>query len=350
MIKYCINKREIGNGYPVYIIAEISANHNQKYSEAVKLIHAAKQSGADAVKLQTYTPDTLTINCNNKYFTINDGLWKGSNLYALYSKSYTPWEWQPKLKIVANKLGLDLFSTPFDSTSVDFLEEMGVPAYKISSFEIIDIPLILKIAQTGKPIILSTGMASIEEIWEALQTIRSVGNDQIVLLKCNSGYPAQLSEMNLKTIPNMANLFQTPIGLSDHTLSTIPPIVAVTLGACIIEKHFTLTRDNIGFDNAFSLEPHEFKAMVDSVRQTEMSLGNINYTISKYESSSKVFRKSLFVVKDIKLGELFTSENIRSIRPGYGLLPKIISKIIGQRASVDIACGTPLNWRMVGEK
>ncbi len=343
-----IKKKLIGNDYPVYIIAEVSANHNQDYDQAVELIKAAKDAGADAVKLQTYTPDTLTIPCANKYFTLGKGtLWEGKNLYDLYHDAYTPWEWQPKLKRIANKLGLDLFSTPFDPTSVDFLEKMNVPAYKVASFEIVDIPLIQRIAQTGKPIILSTGMASLSEIDEAVQAIRDEGNNQIALLKCTSAYPALPQEMNLRNIPHLAEAFQVPVGLSDHTLDIAAPVAAVALGACIIEKHFTLSRSVPGPDSVFSLEPHEFKAMADAIRQTEKSLGQVQYIVSEHEKASKVFRRSLFVVKDMKKGEIFSKENVRSIRPGFGLPPKNIDIILGRKASRDIVCGTPLSWKII---
>lgn len=344
-----IKKKQIGIDHPVYIIAELSANHNQDYNQAVELIKAAKDAGADAVKLQTYTPDTLTIHCNNKYFTIGKGtIWEGENLYDLYEKAYTPWEWQPELKKIANKLGLDLFSTPFDTTSVDFLEKMNVPAYKVASFEIIDIPLIRRIAQTGKTIILSTGMASLSEIEEAVHTIRNEGNNNIALLKCTSAYPALPEDMNLRTIPHLADTFHVPVGLSDHTLGIAAPVAAVVLGACIIEKHFTLSRSVPGPDSVFSLESNEFRAMVDAIRQTEKALGSIDYSISEHEKASKVFRRSLFVVKDMKKGDLFTENNVRSIRPGYGISPKYIQSLLAKRAIKDIKKGTPLQWDMIG--
>jgi len=342
---FLINSRAIGNGQIVYIIAELSANHNQDFNQAVKLIHAAKESGADAVKLQTYTPDTLTINCDNNYFGIGKGtIWEGKNLYSLYKEAYTPWEWQPNLKKIANDLGMDLFSTPFDSSSVDFLESMDVPAYKVASFEIVDIPQIQKIARTGKPIILSTGMASLAEIEEAVHVIRKDGNDQIALLKCTSAYPALPEEMNLRTIPHLAQMFDIPVGLSDHTLGISVPVAAVALGACIVEKHFTLSRRMPGPDSAFSLEPQEFKAMVEAIRETEKALGRVCYEVSEHEKASRVFRRSLFAVEDIAEGELLTDKNIRSIRPGYGLPPKYFHEILGKKAWVNIRKGTPLHW------
>ena len=343
-----LRKKKIGTSFPVYIIAELSANHNQDFNQAVALIKAAKESGADAVKLQTYTPDTLTINCDNRYFRIEKGtIWEGKNLYSLYKEAYTPWEWQADLKKIANDLGIDFFSTPFDRSSVDFLESLDVPAYKVASFEIVDIPLIEKIAQTGKPVILSTGMASFAEIEEAVNAIRNAGNDQIALLKCTSAYPALPEDMNLKTIPDMAKKFNIPVGISDHTLGTTIPIAAVALGACIVEKHFTLSRSNPGPDTNFSLEPHEFRTMVDSIREIEKALGTVNYSITEHEKASMVFRRSLFAVEDIPEGEIFTEKNIRSIRPGYGLPPKYFHEIIGKRAKEKICRGTPLHWDLI---
>jgi N-acetylneuraminate synthase len=343
-----INNHVIGMKKPVYIIAELSANHNQDFEEAVKLIKNAKDCGADAVKIQTYTADTMTINCKEKYFQIGEGLiWKGKNLYELYKEAYTPWEWQPELKKIANDLGMDLFSTPFDPTSVDFLENIEVPAYKIASFELVDLPLIKKIAQCGKPIIMSTGMATLGEIEEAIQTIRETGNEQIALLKCTSAYPALPEEMNLRTIPHMSETFNVAVGLSDHTLGIAVSVAAVALGACIVEKHLTFSRTIPGPDSAFSLEPHEFKAMVEAIRETEQALGKVNYSVTEHEKASRVFRRSLFAVEDMKKGELFTEENVRSIRPGYGLPPKNIDIIIGRKASKDIIRGTPLTWEIV---
>ncbi len=339
--------RRIGNGAPVYIVAELSANHNQDYQQAVKLIEAAREAGADAVKLQTYTPDTITIDSDNEYFRIKGTAWDGRNLYQLYGEAYTPWDWQPKLKDVANHLGLDLFSTPFDDTAVDFLEKMSVPCHKIASFELVDTGLLRKVAATGKPVIMSTGMATYEEIEEAVQTLRQAGCRQLALLKCNSGYPAPPEEMNLRTIPDMARRFDLPVGLSDHTLGIAVPVAAVALGACIVEKHFTLSRATPGPDSAFSLEPAEFRAMVDAVRVAEKSLGAVNYQPTQREAASRQYRRSLFVVAGVKAGEVFTEKNVRSIRPGHGLAPKHLSEVIGRRASRDIARGTPLSGDMV---
>lgn len=343
-----IGNRRIGPGEPMYIVAEMSANHNQNFEQAVKILEAAKDAGADAVKLQTYTPDTMTIDCDNEYFRIGKGtIWEGRILYNLYGEAYTPWEWQPKLKEIASDLGLDLFSTPFDPTAVDFLEEMEVPAYKVASFEIVDLPLLRRIAQTGKPIIMSTGMATLAEIDEAVRTIREAGGSQLALLKCTSAYPAPPEEMNLRTIPHMAEAFHVPVGLSDHTLGIAVPVAAVVLGACIVEKHLTISRQISGPDSAFSLEPHEFKAMVEAIRTVEKALGKVQYEVGEREAASRVFRRSLFVVQDVKAGEIFTNENVRSIRPGYGLHPRELPKVLGRRAARDIRRGTPLSWELI---
>jgi pseudaminic acid synthase len=343
-----ISTRKIGLGYPTYIIAEMSGNHNQNFQQAVKIVEAAHQAGADAIKLQTYTADTLTIDSDKPPFQIQGTLWKGKKLYDLYKEAYTPWDWQPKLQKVATQLGLDFFSTPFDHTAVDFLETLNVPAHKIASFENSDLPLLRKIAQTGKPIIMSTGMATLAEIDESVSAIRTAGNNQIILLKCTSAYPASPEEMNLRTIPHLAEAFNLPVGLSDHTLGHSVPIAAITLGACVIEKHVTLSRNEPGPDNAFSLEPQEFKAMVEAVRTTEKALGQVHYGISAKEAESRVFRRSLFVVEDVKSGEYFTAQNIRCIRPGAGLPPRYYDEMIGRRANRDIPRGTPLSWDLLG--
>lgn len=347
MSSIVINGRAIGPGHPAYIIAEMSGNHGHSFDRAVAIIEAAKQAGADAIKLQTYTPDTLTINCDNDYFQVKGTLWHGRTLYDLYGEAYTPWEWQPKLKEVANALGLDLFSTPFDAGAVEFLEQMDVPAHKVASFENVDLPLLRRIAQTGKPVIMSTGMASLGEIEEAVLTLRGGGTKDLALLKCTSSYPSPPEAINLNTIPHLAAAFQTPVGLSDHTMGTAVPVAAVALGACIIEKHFCLSRNEPGPDTAFSLEPHEFKQMVESVRTAEAALGHVHYGIEEREQVSRVFRRSLFVVKDMVAGELFTNENVRSIRPGHGLHTRYLETVLGQRASHDIARGTPLDWQLI---
>ena len=339
-----INNRKVGPGRPTYIVAEMSANHNHDFDEAVRIVEEATEAGADAVKLQTYTPDTLTVECDSKYFKVEGTIWEGRTLYDLYEEAYTPWEWQPKLKEVADKLNIDLFSTPFDATAIDFLEEMDVPAYKIASFEIVDLALIRRVAQTGKPIIVSTGMATLEEIDEAVSTIRDAGNDQLALLKCTSAYPALAEDMNLLTIPHLSHAFGVPVGLSDHTLGIAVPVAAVALGACIVEKHLTLSRSIAGPDSAFSLEPHEFEAMVEAVRTTEKALGRVCYGASENEMKSRIFRRSLFVVQDMKAGEMFTAQNVRSIRPGHGLHTRYLDVVLGKKARIDIDRGTPLSW------
>ncbi len=338
----------IGTGCPVYVMAEVSANHRRQFDEAVKLVKAAKEVGANAVKLQTYTPDTLTINVDSELFRHGEeSLWAGKTLYDLYSEAYMPWEWQPQLKKIANDIGIDLFSTPYDKTAVDFLEEMGTPAYKVASFEIVDIPLIEYIASKGKPMVMSTGMATLAEIDEAVRAAQEAGATRIALLKCNSAYPAPAEDMNLRTIPHLAEAFGVPVGLSDHTLGIAVPVAAVALGACIVEKHFTLSRDIPSPDSAFSLEPQEFKAMVEAIRTVEKALGEVRYEVSKQEAKSRVFRRSLFVVKDMKAGEVLTEESVRSIRPGYGLHPRYLKDILGRRARQDIKQGTPLSWELI---
>jgi pseudaminic acid synthase len=343
-----IGNRCIGAGQPTYIIAEMSANHNQDYDQAVKIIHTAKACGADAVKLQTYTPDTMTIQSDKDIFQINSGtIWDGQTLYDLYKTAYTPWYWQPKLKDIADKIGIDLFSSPFDSTAVDFLEKMDVPAYKVASLELVDLPLIDLIARTGKPLIMSTGMASLSEIDEAMQTARKAGAGQIALLKCVSAYPAPAEEMNLRTISHLAATFNVTAGLSDHTLGITVPTAAVTLGASIIEKHFTLSREIKGPDTAFSLEPMEFEAMVQAVRTAEKALGCVKYGVQQEESKCLDYRRSLFVVQDIKKGAPFTADNVRSIRPAHGLHTRHYQKIIGRCSRHDIVAGTPLAWSLI---
>lgn len=346
-----INARRIGPGSRTYIVAEMSANHNQDFDQAVEILKVAKEAGADAVKLQTYTPDTITVSCNNEYFQIGKGtIWEGKKLYDLYGEAYTPWQWQPRLKKFADEIGIDLFSSPFDPSAVDFLEQMDVPAYKVASFELVDIPLIQRMAKTGKPMIISTGMATLAEIEEAVQTAKEAGATQIALLKCVSAYPARPEEMNLRTIPHMAEAFHVPTGLSDHTLGIAVPVAAVALGACIIEKHFTLSRSVPGPDSAFSLEPEEFKAMVHAIRSVEKAIGQVHYGVSGNEDKSRVFRRSLFVVKDMRAEEIFTLENVRSIRPGYGLHTRYLPEILGRRAVQDIPRGQPLSWDLVAAR
>lgn len=331
-----------------YIVAEMSANHAGSLERAKEIIHAAKKSGADCIKLQTYTPDTLTIDCDNEYFHIDNGTWAGENLYQLYQKAYTPWEWQADLKSEADKVGIDFFSTPFDKTSVDFLEDIGVEFYKIASFELVDIPLIEYVASTGKPIIMSTGMASLGEIEDAVQAVRSKGNNQLVLLHCASAYPAITDEMNLKTMVNMKETFQVPVGLSDHSMGSVGAITAVAMGASVIEKHFCLGRDIENPDASFSMTPQEFEKMVMDIRQAELAIGGVSYGITRQEKPNIVFRRSIFSVADIRKGERITPENVRIIRPGYGLAPKFYSEILGQIALDDIKKGTPIKFDMIG--
>lgn len=347
-MKIKIGNREIGDNTPVYIIAEMSGNHAGSIENAKALIHAAKEAGADCIKIQTYTPDTITINCDNDYFRIADGTWKGENLYQLYGKAYTPWEWQAELKAEAERVGIDFFSTPFDCSAVDFLEGLGVEFYKIASFELVDIPLIKYVASKGKPIIMSTGMATLAEIDEAVQTIREQGNEQIALLRCASAYPAITDEMNLRTMQNMAETFGVPVGLSDHSMGSVGAVTAVALGAKIIEKHFCLDRAIENPDASFSMNPQEFKQMVSDIRQAEKALGKVCYGTTKQEESSIVFRKSVFFVKDIKQGEKITPDNIRVIRPGYGVKPKYYEELLGQIALCDIKRGMPMRLEYIG--
>lgn len=339
-----IRGRAVGDGAPAYIIAEMSGNHAGSLERAKEIIHAAKESGADCIKIQTYTPDTLTIDCHNKYFQVKNGTWEGENLYGLYGKAYTPWDWQPILKEEADKVGIDFLSTPFDRTSVDFLEELGLEFYKIASFEMIDLPLLSYVASKGKPIIMSTGMGSLEEIKEAVETIYQTGNRQLAIMKCASVYPADPADMHLKTICDMKKRFGIPVGLSDHSLGSLSAATAVALGASIIEKHFCISREIENPDASFSMPPEEFKEMVNDIRKVEAAMGVPAYGVSKQEESSMVFRRSIFVVKDMKAGEAFTEENTRIIRPGYGLKPKYITDVLGMRAAVDLERGTPVSF------
>jgi len=346
-MNFKINNRLIGQNQPTYIVAEMSANHNQSYDEAIKIVETAKACGADAIKLQTYTPDTLTIDCGNKFFRIENTIWEGKKLYDLYQESYTPWEWHQELKNVAENIGLDFFSTPFDASAVHFLEKLNVPVYKIASFEIVDFPLINTVAKTGKPIIISTGMAKIEEIEEAVSMLKKFDCTELALLKCTSSYPAKPEDANLRTIPHMLKTFNLPIGLSDHTPGIAVPIAAISLGACIVEKHFTLSRKNSAADSSFSLEPEEFKSMVDNIRIAEKALGTVSYTISKQQRTTFNFRKSLFVVEDINAGQEFSIANVRSIRPGDGIHTKYFKEILGKKAIKNVAKGTPVTWDLV---
>ncbi|RKQ64031.1 pseudaminic acid synthase [Thermovibrio guaymasensis] len=343
-----IGKKIVSFNGPTFIVAELSANHKQDIELAKDTIYAIKESGADAVKLQTYTPDTITIDCKNQFFQITGGtLWDGRTLYELYQEAYTPWEWHYELKELAEKLGLVFFSTPFDKTAVDFLEGLDVPAYKIASYEITDIPLIEYVASKGKPILISTGVATLCDIQEAVEACKRVGNDQMILLKCVSAYPTSLEDVNLKTIPNMIETFGCIVGLSDHTLGISVPIAAVALGAKVIEKHFILSKDLDTPDKAFSLTPDEFKEMVKAIREVEIALGKVSYELSDSMKEARKYARSLFVVKDVKAGEVFTEENVRSVRPAGGLHPRFLKEVIGKKAKVNIKKGTPLNWNMI---
>ncbi len=342
-----INGRMVGEGHPAYIIAEMSANHAGSIDRALELVHVAKEAGADCVKIQTYTPDTMTIDCGNEYFQIGKGTWEGENLYSLYQKAYTPWEWQERLRDEAAEAGIDFLSTPFDSTSVDFLEKLGVSFYKIASFELVDIPLLEYIAARNKPIVMSTGMGTLEEITEAVSAIYSTGNRQLALMKCSSAYPAKREEMNLGTIRDLRARFDIPVGLSDHSMGAYSAVTAVAMGASIIEKHFCISRAIENPDSSFSMEPDEFRDMVDQVREVERAIGTVTYGVSQQEESNACFRRSLFVVKDIAAGERLTPENIRSIRPAYGLKPKYYKDVLGRTAKCDLKRGTPLTFDVV---
>ncbi len=329
----------------VYIVAEISANHNGALDAALDLVHAAKECGADAVKIQTYTADTLTLDCDNEYFQISGGtLWDGMTLHKLYQQAYTPWEWHDAIFAEAKRVGIDCFSTPFDETAVDFLEQFNPPYHKIASFELIHHPLLKKVAQTGRPVILSTGMATLREIAAAVELLRTNGCKDLSLLKCTSSYPAPPEEANLARIRHMAETFDCRVGLSDHTLGIAVPVAAVALGASIIEKHFCRSRSDPGPDSAFSLEPAEFSEMVDAVRITEKAVGTATYEPTRNEKAGLMFRRSLFVVQDINSGEVFSNQNVRCIRPGHGLEPEYLTNFLGRPAARDISKGTPLTW------
>lgn len=343
MRKIRLKNRVIGPGEPTFIIGEMSGNHNHSFEKAKKIIDKAAEAGADAIKLQTYTADTMTIDCDNKYFQVKvNDKWKGKTLYELYQWAYTPWDWQPKLKKYAESKGLIFFSTPFDETAVDFLEEIDVELYKVASFEINHIPLLKKIASTKKPVILSRGVSSQEDIYLAVKTLKDNGCPAVAVLHCVSSYPADPEQMNIKTIADISKRFDVISGLSDHSLTMETPIASVALGASIIEKHFTLSRKEGGPDAAFSLEPNELKELARSIRTVEKALGKISYNISEKEKENIVFRRSIFVVKDIKKGEKFDEKKIRIIRPGHGLHPKFYEEIIGKKAKRNLKKGTPL--------
>lgn len=343
-----IGKHLIGPDSPTFVIAEMSANHNMDFDRAVAIMQAAKDAGADAVKIQTYTADTITLDCDAPCFQITQGtLWDGTTLHRLYETAYTPWEWQPELKRLAEEMGLEFFSSPFDLTAVDFLEKMDVPAYKVASFEINDIPLIKKIAGMGKPVILATGVAHLSDIELALQTCREEGNEDVILLKCTSAYPAPYEDVNLRTIPSMAETFGCIAGLSDHTMGSAVPGAAVALGARVVEKHLTLRRADGGPDSAFSMEPEEFREMVDNIRKIELALGKVTYDLSPKAAREREHSRSLFVARDMKAGEVFTPENLRSVRPANGLHTRYYEELLGKKISRDAKLGTPMSWDLV---
>jgi N-acetylneuraminate synthase len=343
-----IDGRLVGPGEPVYVIAELSANHGGSYETAAGIVRAAKDAGADAVKLQTYTPDTITIESNAAEFRLGDAsLWAGKTLHSLYAEAYMPWEWQPRLKALADELGLQCFSSPFDPTAVDFLMRMDVPAFKVASFELVDLPLIRAMARTGRPLLMSTGMATEDEIDEAVTAARGAGATQIALLKCTSAYPSPPEALNLGAIPAMAARWGLPVGLSDHTTGESVPVAAVALGAVLIEKHFTLSHDNATPDAPFSLDPAEFKRMVDAIRVAEKALAGARIGPTPQEQESRRLRRSLFVVEDVAAGEALTERSVRSIRPGAGLHTRHLEAVLGRRAIRDIARGTPLSWDLL---
>ena len=343
-----IGNRIVGEDAPAFIVAEVSTNHNQDYNRAVEIIHAAAEAGADAVKLQTYTADTITIDCDDDCFQIKEGtIWDGTTLYKLYSEAYTPWEWQPRLIEEAKKLGLECFSSPFDLTSVDFLSKLDVPAYKIASYEINDIPMIRKIAALHKPMIFATGIAYPEDIALALDTCKAEGNEDIILLKCVSSYPTPYEDVNLRVIPTLAKTYDCIAGISDHTMGSIVSAGAVALGAKMVEKHLTLRRADGGPDGAFSMEPEEFATMVRDIRTLEKALGTDEYVLTDTQKLEHNGSRSLFVVKDIKAGEVLTPDNIRSIRPGIGMHTKHYEEVLGRHAKSDLKKGTPLQWELI---
>ena len=341
---------QIGDHRRPFIIAEMSGNHNQSLERALALVDAAAQAGADAIKLQTFTADTMTLDSANPEFTIQNksSLWQGQSLHKLYQMAHTPWDWHAPIMQRAKAKGLVCFSSPFDATAVDFLETLDVPAYKIASFECIDLPLIRRVAQTGKPMIISTGMASVAEIAQAVDTARAHGCKDLVLLKCTTSYPASPENTHLRTIPHMRDLFDCPVGLSDHTMGTGVSVAAVALGATVIEKHFCLSRAEGGVDAAFSLEPAELKALVEETGRAQAAMGAVRYGPTEAEKASLVFRRSLYVVTDMKAGDAFTPQTVRAIRPGLGLPPKELDTVLGKHARVDVARGTPVSWDLIG--
>lgn len=345
-----LGDRKISSGYPPFIVAEMSGNHNQSLEKALEIVEAAAKSGAHALKIQTYTADTMTLDIDSGEFHIADSesLWKGNSLYKLYQQAYTPWEWHKPIFDRCKELGIIGFSTPFDATAVDFLESLDVPCYKIASFENTDIPLIRKVAATGKPVIISTGMASLAEIDETVRTVRAAGCRDLVLLKCTSSYPATPDNSNILTIPHMRDLFDCEVGLSDHTLGIGTVIASVALGVTVIEKHFTLSRTDGGVDAAFSMEPSEMATLVAEVERAWQSLGKISYGATEGEKASLKFRRSLYIVEDMQAGDILTEKNLRAIRPGLGLPPKYFDRLLGKRICRDVKRGTPLSWDLIG--
>lgn len=350
MHSFMIGQRRIGADAPPFVIAEMSGNHNQSLDRALAIVDAAAKAGAHALKLQTYTPDTMTLDLDEGEFHIGDpnSLWAGTSLYKLYQEAYTPWEWHKPIFDRAAEHGMLAFSTPFDESAVDFLESLGAPAYKIASFENTDVPLIRKVAATGKPMIISTGMASVAELDESVRAAREAGCRDLVLLKCTSTYPSTPANTHLRTIPHLRELFGTQVGLSDHTMGVGAAVAAVALGATVVEKHFTLRRADGGVDSTFSLEPEELAMLVTETERAWQAMGQVQYGATQAETKSLVFRRSLYVVKDMAAGELFTAENVRAIRPGLGLAPKFLDTLLGKRAGRAIKRGTPLNWDLLG--
>ncbi len=343
-----IGSHIISETSPTFIIAEMSANHLQDFDRAVAIIKAAKDAGADAIKLQTYTPDTITLDSDNACFQITQGtIWDGTTLHKLYQTAYTPWEWHSDLKKIAEEMGLVFFSSPFDLTSIDFLEKLDVPVYKIASFEATDIPFIRKIARIGKPIIMSTGISYLEDLELALRTCREEGNENVILLKCTSAYPAPYEDINLNTIPSMKGVFDCLVGLSDHTMGNAVASAGVALGAKVVEKHLTLSRADGGADAAFSMEPAEFKEMADNIRMIEKALGKVTYELTDKQKKSREHSRSLFIAKDMKAGEVFTPDNLRSVRPSCGLHTKYYEELLGKKVRKDVKMGTPMSWELV---
>ncbi len=340
---------KIGPGHRPFIIAEMSGNHNQSLERALEIVDAAAATGVDALKIQTYTPDTMTIDLDQGEFFLTDPnlLWKGKSLHQLYAEAHTPWDWHEPIFKRCREHGIMAFSTPFDATAVDFLEGLGAPFYKIASFENVDVELIKRVARTGKPVIISTGMATVSELYDAVEAARSAGCKDLILLKCTSSYPAPPDEINLRTIAHLRDLFGAQVGLSDHTLGIGVAVASVALGATVIEKHFTIRRADGGVDSAFSMEPAEMKMLVEETGRAWRSLGQVNYGLTANEMKSRVFRRSVYVVKDIRKGETFTSEHVRAIRPGHGLAPKYLDTILGKVAAVDIRRGTPMDWKLI---